>query len=91
MQAKAVTQAITVAPATSNSKDDSISNIMTAHNSENARNSRNERDNRTVWMLKIRDDSNSRDNSIIMDVISGMTARIDSREDSNIHHEHQQQ
>jgi hypothetical protein len=46
MQATAVTpQATTVAPATSNSKDDS--NIMTAHNS------RNESDNRTantVWM-----------------------------------------
>ena len=44
-------QATTVAPATSNSKDDS--NIMTAHNSRNASNSRNESNNRaanTVWM-----------------------------------------
>ena len=52
MQAIAVTQATTVAPATSNSKDDS--NIMTAHSSRNASNSsRNESDNstaNTVWM-----------------------------------------
>jgi hypothetical protein len=38
--------------------------------------------------VKIRDGSISRDNSIIMDVIS---SRIDSREDSNIQQGHQQQ
>jgi hypothetical protein len=46
-----LTQATTVAPATSNSKDDS--NIMTAHNSRNASDSRNKSDNRIanmVWM-----------------------------------------
>jgi hypothetical protein len=51
MQARAVTQATTVAPATSNCKDDSKN--MTAHNIRNASNSMNERDNRaanTVWM-----------------------------------------
>jgi hypothetical protein len=51
MQAIAVTQATTIAPATSNSKDDR--NIMTAHYSRNASNSRNKIDNRTantVWM-----------------------------------------
>jgi hypothetical protein len=43
--------------------------------------------------VKIRDDSSSRDNSIIMDldVIGSRTARIDSREDSNIQQGHQQQ
>jgi hypothetical protein len=79
MQATAATQATTVAPATSNSKADS--NIRNTHKSRNASNSRNERDNRTantVWMpcsksrhaVKIRDDSISRKNNIIMDVIS---------------------
>ncbi len=83
-----MTQATTVAPATSNSKDDS--NIMAAHNSRNTSNSRNENDNRTAntgWMpakAGIRDDTSSRDNSIIIDVISSGTARIASREDSNI-------
>ncbi len=44
------TQASTVTPATSNSKDDST--IMIAHNSRNANNSRNESNNRiakTIW------------------------------------------
>ncbi len=50
MQAEAVTQATTVTPVTSNSKDDS--NIMTAYNSRNASNIRNKSNNRTantVW------------------------------------------
>jgi hypothetical protein len=34
--------------------------------------------------VKNRDDSSSRDKSIIMDVIRSRTNRIDSREDSNI-------
>jgi hypothetical protein len=53
----------------------------------------------TGWMdasksrnaVKIRDGSSSRDNSIIMDVITSRTSRIDSREDSNIQQGHQQQ
>jgi hypothetical protein len=39
--------------------------------------------------VKIRDVISSRDYSIIMDVISNRTARIDSREDSNIQQRHQ--
>jgi hypothetical protein len=42
-------------------------------------------------LLKFRDDSSSRYNSIIMDVISSRTSRIDSREDSNIQQGHQQE
>jgi hypothetical protein len=74
---------------------------MTAHNSRNTSNSRNKSDNRTantVWMpakvgmlLKIRDGSTIKDNSIIMDVNSSRAARIDSREDNNIQQGHQQQ
>jgi hypothetical protein len=87
-------QATTVAPATSNSKDDS--NIMTAHNSRNASNSRNESrkqqqdsqhcmvDSKSGNAVKIKDDNSSRDNSIIMDIISIGTVRIDCRENSNI-------
>ncbi len=41
--------------------------------------------------VQLRYDSSSRDNSIIMDVISIRTARMDSREDSNIQQGHQQQ
>ncbi len=101
MRAIAVTpQATTVAPATSNSKDES--NIMTAHNSRNARSSRNKSrkqqdsqhcmvDSESRNAVKIKDDNSSRDNSIIMDIISSGTARIDHRENSNIQQGHQQQ
>jgi hypothetical protein len=101
MQATAVTQATTVAPATSNTKDDSY--IMIAHNNaRNASNSRNKsyyRTSNTAWMpeirnavkaVKIRDGSSSRESSIIMDVIR-RTAIIASRKDNNIQQGHQKQ
>ncbi len=92
-----MTQATTVAQATSNSKDDS--NIMTPHNSRNASNIRNKATtgpptqyaNKSRKAVKIRDGRSSRDNSIIMDVINRKTARIDSREDNNIQQGHQQE
>jgi hypothetical protein len=100
MQATAVTQATTVAPATSNTKDDSY--IMIAHNNRIASNSRNKsyyRTSNTAWMpeirnavkaVKIRDGSSNRENSIIMDVIR-RTAIIASRKDNNIQQGHQKQ
>ncbi len=91
IQAIAVTPAATLAPATSNSKEDST------HNSTNASTSRNKRDNRTtntVWMLTktgILLKSGMAAAAGIMDVISSRTARIDSRKDNNIHKGHLQQ
>jgi hypothetical protein len=48
-------------------------------------------DNKSRNAVKIRDDSCSKDNSIIMDVNSIRTAKKDSREYSNIQQGHQQQ
>jgi hypothetical protein len=100
MQATAVMQATIVASATSNSKDDS--NIMTAHNSKNASNSRKRSYNRTtntVWMpakagMLLKSEMTAAAGKIALSwmssLISNRTARIDSREDSNIQQGHQQ-
>jgi hypothetical protein len=47
-------------------------------------------DSKSRNAVKTKDDNSSRDNNIIMDIISSGTARIDCRVNSNIQQGHQQ-
>jgi hypothetical protein len=47
-------------------------------------------DSKSRNAVKIKDDNSSRDNSIIMDIISSGTARIDRRKNSNVQQGYQQ-